>query len=348
MFLTRRVLLATAAASGLLGAAGRARAQGITQLTVADVGAAPSVAIRRAFYDPFEKETGIRVISVPHAADPVTQFKLMVDARSYIWDACMLNSEHIARLNREGQYFEPLHITPAETADFLPGMTSDIWMGFSVYAILMAWQNAHFPHGGPRNWTDFWNVKRFPGRRGLCRAPAATLELALLADGVAPEALYPLDVERAFASLARLRDNVDIWWTSGAQNTLLLESDELDLSDTWSARAQMARRSGAAITLVWNGLYAADGWAIPTGCPRADIARAFVRYCMRPDRQAEYAVYSTNGPTNRRAFDHLSPAQAALLPTSPSNFSNLSAFNAQWWGENSKAIAERFEEFLLE
>lgn len=227
-------------------------------------------------------------------------------------------------------------------------MTSDIWMGFSVYAIMMAWQNARFPHGGPRNWTDFWDVRRFPGRRGLCRAPAATLELALLADGVAPQALYPLDVERAFASLARLRDNVDIWWTSGAQNTLLLESDELDLSDTWSARAQMARRSGAAITLVWNGLYAADGWAIPAGCPRADIARAFVRYCMRPDRQAEYAVHSTNGPTNRRAFDYLSPAEAAFLPTSPANFSNLSAFNAQWWGENSRSIAERFEEFLLE
>ncbi|MDT8870153.1 hypothetical protein RAA17_00570 [Komagataeibacter rhaeticus] len=70
-------------------------------------GAEPSVAMRRAFYEPFEKETGIAITAVPHAADPVTQFKLMVDARSYIWDVCMLNSEHVARLDREGRYFEP-------------------------------------------------------------------------------------------------------------------------------------------------------------------------------------------------------------------------------------------------
>lgn len=348
MLLTRRAMLATGAAGGLLAAARRARAQGVSHLTVADVGAEPSVAMRRAFYEPFEKETGIQITAVPHAADPVTQFKLMVDARSYIWDVCMLNSEHVARLDREGRYFEPLHIAPAETADFIPGMTTDTWLAFSVYAVMMAWQNSHFPQGGPQNWPEFWDVKRFPGRRGLCRSPAATMELALLADGVPPDALYPLDVDRAFASLARLRDNVAIWWASGAQNTLLLESDEIDLSDTWSSRAQAARNGGAPITLVWNGLYVADGWSIPIGCPRADIARAFVRYCMRPDRQAVYAIHSTNGPTNRRAFDYMRPENAALLPTSPDNFRGLTGFNAQWWGENSKWVSERFEEFLLE
>ncbi|WP_242010659.1 extracellular solute-binding protein [Acetobacter musti] len=346
--LTRRSVLAGSGACGLMAAARRARAEGVSALTIADVGAEPSAAMRRAFYEPFEKETGIRVIAVPHAADPVTQFRLMVETRSYIWDLCMLNTEHVARLQHDGRYFEPLHLTPADTADLLPGMFSDVWLGFSVYAVMMAWQTASFPKGGPSSWPEFWDVGRFPGRRSLCRSPAATLELALLADGVPPDRLYPLDVDRAFSSLARLRDHVAIWWSSGAQNTLLLESDEVDLSDTWSSRAQAAVSAGAPVTLVWNGLYVTDGWCIPTGCPRAGIARAFVRYCARADRQAEYARHIANGPTNRRAFSYLAPERAAVLPTAPENFKGLTKFDAAWWGENTGWVAERFEEFMLE
>src|SRR5262245_47430894 len=66
------------------------RAFGADQITVADVGGAPGAAIRKAFCDPFEKETGIRAASVAHEADPTTQFKLLVDTKSFIWDLCMV------------------------------------------------------------------------------------------------------------------------------------------------------------------------------------------------------------------------------------------------------------------
>jgi len=345
---TRRGVLALGAGGVFASGGGPARAAAVTELTIADVGAEPSLAMRRAFYDPFERETGIRIVSVPHEADPVTQFKLMVDTQSYLWDACMLNTEHVAHLQQEGTYLEQLDIPQADTADFLPGMTSPEWMGFSVYAVMMAWQTAFFPHGGPRTWADFWDVCRFPGVRSLCRTPVCTLELALLADGVVPDALYPLDVERAFASLARIKDHVGMWWSSGAQNTLLLEGDGVDLSDSWSARAQAAQAAGAPITLVWNGLYAVDGWGVPKGSPRAGAARRFVRFCARADRQAEYACNIANGPTNRKAFGFISDERAKVLPTTPANFRGLACFNAEWWGANLKPIVERFEEFLLE
>lgn len=344
----RRAFLGWGAGGSLLAVAGAARAQGVSRLTVADVGAEPSAAMRRAFYDPFERETGIRVDAVPHEADPVTQFKLMVETRSYLWDVCMLNSAHVAQLEVEGDYLDRLDLPAGEVADFLPGMVSPVWMGFSVYAVMMAWQTAHFPQGGPRDWGQFWDVRRFPGRRSLCRSPAFSLELALLADGVAHDALYPLDVDRAFAALGRIKDHIAIWWENGAQNTLLLESDEVDLSDSWSARAQAARSAGAPITLVWNGLYDVDGWGVPKGGPRNALARAFIRFCARADRQAEYVRNIANGPANRRAFTFLTAERSAALPTWPDNFKGLAAFNAQWWGRNLAAVSERFEEFLLE
>lgn len=348
MNLRRRDLMALTAGSLLPFASRAADAAGVGELTVADVGAEPSVAMRHAFYDPFERETGVRINAVPHEADPVTQFRLMVDTRSYLWDVCMLNTAHVAQLEVEGDYLERIDIPVSDTSDFLPGMVSPTWMGFSVYAVMMAWQTAHFPQGGPRDWGDFWDVRRFPGRRSLCRSPTFTLELALLADGVAPAKLYPLDVERAFASLRRIKDHIAIWWANGAQNTFILESDEVDLSDTWSARAQSARAAGAPLSLLWNGLYDVDGWGVPKGSPRAGLARTFIRFCARADRQAEYARYIANGPTNRKAFSFLSRQRAIELPTSPENFSGLTAFDSRWWGSRLSKISEQFEEFLLE
>ena len=36
-----------------------------------------------------------------------------------------------------------------------------------------------------------------------------------MADGVAPDKLYPLDVDRAFKKLEEIKPNITVWWTSG-------------------------------------------------------------------------------------------------------------------------------------
>src|SRR4029077_3758347 len=38
----------------------------------------------------------------------------------------------------------------------------------------------------PKTWADFWNVAKWPGKRGLWYGPQETLEVALMADGVPP------------------------------------------------------------------------------------------------------------------------------------------------------------------
>lgn len=248
--ITRRRLLkaAGAAATGLaLPAVWSGGAGAAEQITVADVGGAPGAALRTAFYDPFEKATGIRVEGVAHESDPVTQFKVIVDTGSKLWDVCMVTPDDVLRLTQEKNYLEPLEVDKGPDDELIPGALMPNWFGFSAYGIVMAYRTDIYKKEAPTGWADFWNTTKFPGRRGLYRNPKGVLEAALLADGVAPKDLYPLDVDRAFKMMDKIRSEVAVWWSAGAQNTQILQNGEVDMTDTWSARAfcrNRFRRSG--------------------------------------------------------------------------------------------------------
>ena len=229
----------------------------------------------------------------------------------------------------------------------VPGALMPNWFGFSVYGIVMAYRTDTYKGETPKGWADFWDTAKFPGRRGLYRNPKGVLESALLADGVAPKDLYPLDVDRAFAMLDKIRPQVAVWWTSGAQNTQLLQNGEVDMSDTWSARAFAAIDSGAPVNIIWKGLYSIDGWSIPLGTPKLTQAREFVRFCMHPERQAAYSSIVANGPSNLKAYDFIRPERAKLLPTLPENLKELTQRDFAYWGKNYAAISDRFQEWLL-
>ncbi|HEY0296425.1 MAG TPA: ABC transporter substrate-binding protein [Bordetella sp.] len=350
-FSSRRRFIKTTGAAGLAAIAAPAlwipaarAASG--QLVVADYGGAPQAAMRKAFYDPFEKATGIQVVSVAHDADPTTAFKVSVDSGSNVWDVCLMTPDHVARLSDPKNYLAPLNIADSDAKGILPGMLASNWFGFSVYSVLMAYRTDKYANG-PAGWRDFWDTDKFPGRRGMFRYPGGTMENALLADGVAPKDLYPIDVDRALKSLSKIRKSVSVWWTNGAQNTQILQNGEVDMSDTWNSRVLTAIDAGAPVKMVWEGTYNVDGWAIPVSTSRADQARQFVRFCIQAERQAEYCNLIANGPSNNDAYKLIDPKRAELLPTYPKNFERLAKHDAAWWGKHYDAVNEKFQEWLL-
>lgn len=349
--LTRRGVLKAGAAVASLAAptiwtGGRAFAA--EQITVADNGGAPGAAIKEAFYDPFEKETGIHVVAVAHDSYPQSQFKLLVDTASYIWDACTLTPSDVEYLTKPKNYLEPLNLSAEDTKDFVPEAALPNWLGFSVYGIVMAYRTDKFGNNAPKTWADFFDVEKFPGRRGLYKGYQGILEEALMADGVPRDKLYPLDVDRAFKMLDKIKSSVSVWWSSGSQNTQMLQNGEVDITDTWGARAFAAKDSGAPVEIVWDGLYSTDGWAIPKGSPHADLTRKFVKFCARADRQGAYCNIVANGPTNLKAYDFIKPERAKFLPTYPENFKTLAPFGEVYWAQNNGPIEERFQNWLLE
>ncbi len=320
---------------------------GETTLTVADPGGPFGPAFRKAFYDPFQKETGITIVNVAREAEPTAQFKSIVETGAYIWDVCTLTLS-ARKILEKGDLLEPTGIKEADA----PGMMAEAlfpnFVGTDVYSTIFAYRTDKMGDKAPKSWTDFWDVEGFPGRRALRKNPIDTLEQALLADGVPLEELYPLDVDRAFASLDKIKPHIAVWWTGGAQSTQLLQSGEVDMISGWNARLQAAIDGGTPAELVWNqGLYSIEGWGIPKGNPKADAAREFVRFCTKPEQQALYTSELAYGPTNRKAYDSIPAERAKVLPTAPANISQMRIASEDWWSANRADMTERFNAWLL-
>lgn len=327
-----------------------ARAAEVTTLTVADVGGPYGAGFGKAFYKPFEEATGIKIINTVLGPDPVPQFQMMVDTKNYLFDVALLNPEHLVRLNKMPKpYLEDLHIQVPDPENYVKGSITPQFGGVSIYALALGYRTDSFAgKAAPTNWTDFWDTAKFKGRRGLWRSPVCTLELALMADGVDPKKLYPLDVDRAFRSLDKIRSSIDVWWTSGAQATQMLQSGELDLMSIWSTRAQTAIDAGTPASIGWGqGLYNIDGFTIPHGSPKLDAARKFIQFCMDAKRQSMYTNDLACGPTNIKAYDFIDKKKAALLPTAPDHIQGLAEMSADYWGDNQVALTERLEKWVM-
>lgn len=343
--LSRRGLLITGGATLAAPMLVR-RAWASESLVVADPGGPFTEGYRKAFYDPFTAETGITVTGVARDAEPTAQFKSIVETQSYIWDVCTLTLS--ARLILEEEdLLEPLNLDPAAVADIMPEAVYPNMLGVDVYSTILAYNTDTVPEA-PEGWAAFWDLDRFPGRRSLRRNPIDTLEIALMADGVAPADLYPLDVDRAFRKLDEIKNSIDVWWTGGAQSTQLLESGEVDLIAGWNARFQAALDNGAPVAMVWEGgLYSIEGWGIPKGSPKADLGREFVAFCAQAEMQAKFTDDLAYGPTNLAAYDHISAERAEILPTAEQNLSRMSLASEPYWKEHRAALSERFEAWLL-
>ncbi|MBW0447690.1 ABC transporter substrate-binding protein [bacterium M00.F.Ca.ET.228.01.1.1] len=343
----RRVLhgAGALAVAGALPLAARAQEK---QIVVSDPGGPYTTAYREAFYDPFEKATGIKVVSVARESQPVAQFAAMVQTKNYVWDVTTLTlSADIPYLEAKG-LLEPIGLKASDYPDLMPEAITPNWLGVDVYSTVLAYRADRFKDNGPKTWADFWDVKKYPGRRCLRRSPLDTLEQALLADGVPLDKLYPLDVDRAFKSLDRIKPHVNIWWTSGAQAMQAIQSGDVDMISTWNGRAQAAKDAGAPVAIVWNqGLYSIEGWGIPKGTPRAEGAKQFVRFCADAKRQALLTRTLAYGPTNRKAFETIAKERAALLPTAPDNIRDMRLPSPQWWEANRQKVTERFNSWII-
>jgi putative spermidine/putrescine transport system substrate-binding protein len=344
----RRVLqLAGAAAAGALAApAVIAQTRAATQITVADPGGPFGPAFRKAFYDPFEKATGNRVVNVAREAEPTAQFKAMVETKSYTWDVCTLTLSARDILAAQG-LLDPIGFNHADVPQLMPEAISEHFMGTDVYSTVLAYRTDRVKTA-PTSWADFFNIEKFPGRRAMRRNPIDTLEQALLADGVPLDRLYPLDIERAFKVLDRIKPHIAVWWTGGAQSTQLLQSGEVDMLPGWNARMQAAIDGGTPARIVWKqGLYSIEGWGMPRGGPRAATARQFIRFCADAQAQAAFTEILAYGPTNLDAYKTIPAERAKILPTSPENLKQMALANEGWWSANRSAVTERFNAWLL-
>ena len=239
--------------------------------------------------------------------------------------------------------------TPA-ARDFVPGAIGPCWIGSQVYSQVMV--TAPRLKKAPATLADFFDTKKFPGRRALSRASAKfNLEMALLADGVAPGNVYksletPQGLDRAFARLKTLNpiwahDSVGAlgWLKNGqAVMTTALNGDVANLKDFTPG-------------VIWDHqLYEMDVFAIPAGDPNKKRALDYIAYATGSAPLAGVASWVPYGPARRSALALVKPnpetGQAMVLPTAPENFRNAFAIDESWWLAHGPAIASRWQEFV--
>lgn len=236
---------------------------GKKKLVVSNSGGAYNDALTKAIYEPFAKETGITVTTVNYqSAQIIAQVKQgrpQVD----LLDNTLLNFQKMAGL----ECLEPVdhdRLKSVKGAGIAEHNLPEHAVGKNVWASVMAYRTDSLKRV-PKSWADFWNTDAFSGPRSLQSADAdlPELEFALLADGVPLDRLYPLDVDRAFASMSRIRGDVKKFWNTGALPAVLLGRKEVVMTSMWGGRADELIKQGQPVAYQWNGARRmTNGWGI--------------------------------------------------------------------------------------
>jgi putative spermidine/putrescine transport system substrate-binding protein len=319
-------------------------AAAVGELTVISFGRADRAALAVAYIEPFAKATGIGVHSLTYDGQ-ITELTQMVHAGAPVWDVMQVESRMLEQGCRQGLFekLDPPRVPPA--ADFIPGALSECGVGIFTWAQALVYSDEL--RDAPRSWADFWDVRKYPGKRGLRHSAKYTLEIALLADGVDARDVYSTlsteaGVVRAFRKLDQIRKDT-VWWEAAAQPGALIAAGQVSMSSAYTLWFDPEQDRNRHTRIVWRqSLYDMDSWAIPAGSPKRDDAYRFIAFASSPERQKVLSEQVTYGPTNRNALELLPARLAAILPSSTPNLAGALRIDTAFWIEHGDALERRF------
>lgn len=320
-----------------------AAAASAEQITFVSQGGAYQEAQTKAILDPVAKLLGI-TINQDSSPDAWPVLKTQTATGKPVWDVIDTPTKDCIRGGEQGM-IETLDFAKLPNAADIPAEYKTAYsVPYEFYSSVLAFNKKKYGENGPKTWADFWDVKKFPGTRALRSHPMATLEAALLADGVPADKLYPLDVDRAFRKLEELKPHVTVWWTSGAQSAQLLADGEIDMEMAWNGRVTAVIKEGAPISYTFNqGFLQETSLCILKGAPNLGTAYKFLNAAISPDIQANFPAYIDYGPGNPAAYKtgKISPERAAQMPSSPENAAKQVLISVAWWSSPAGEEAQK-------
>jgi putative spermidine/putrescine transport system substrate-binding protein len=306
-------------------------------------------AAMKAFGEPFTQKTGIAMAY----QDPYTFAKLraMHEAHAMQVDVVSVQGEEIFQAERMNMIM-PLDFNVIDRSALDPRqLRHGNAIGAHTLSYVVCYSKKKWPgEHHPASWADFWDVEKFPGRRALRSDELWTIEAALKADGVKDGEFYPIDVERVFRSLDRIKPHVKTWYSDNSLSQQLLEQEEVDLIAMMNGRAtESILDHRAPFEIAWNEAICeggVQGWLAPVGCPNPQGAMKFRDFVGRPENEAVFARLMYYGPQNPKAYDLIEPEIAKLLPTYPANQKLAHMIDFTWWAANLPATRRRFQLWL--
>jgi putative spermidine/putrescine transport system substrate-binding protein len=321
------------------------RARAASDVIVASWGGAYTQAQRTAFFDSFEKDTGSKVVI---ADFDLSKLQLMVESKNVEWDLITGIQAEQAYAANKNNLIVPINYGTIDKGMLVPGTAGDYFVAAEWYSALISWNNSAIKSGTPAGWADFWDTTKFPGPRALGKEAVITLGAALLADGADPKKLFPIDYDRAFKSLDKIKKDVSVWYTANGQPPQLLVDGQVVMSSAYNGRIQSEIDKGAPLGYSWDQNIAnKGGYTVPRGAKNEAGAMQLIAYCLDAKRQAEFAKLIPYGVTNKQAFDYLDPKRRAVLPTAPENIDKAILIDPVWVGDNLNDMTSRLDKYVL-
>ena len=332
----------------LTGATRAARAQGKfagEKVVFASWGGIYQEASKKGYCDSFAAKTGATVIQ----DGPVDYAKLrtMIQSGSPTWDVVDVTIDFLYNAAKDG-LFEKIDTNIVDTSGLPAKYVHEYGIANIVWSYNIAFNTQAFPEGKhPKTWSEFFDVDKFPGRRALRDRVNPMLEIALLADGVRFESLYPLDVDRALKKLDALKKNA-VWWTTNSQSQQLMIDGECTLGILNNGRIYDAVQKGAKIGIEWaQNLQSVDYLVVPKGSKAKNAAMGLIGEMVLAESQARVSNIMPLAPTNPEAFKLITKEVAPWLSTEPANLTQGFPINEEFWRDNYKTLAERWTAWKL-
>jgi putative spermidine/putrescine transport system substrate-binding protein len=318
------------------------------KLVVSSWGGTFQTALRKTYFDPFYKETGIKVIEQTYGMQGLAKVKAQLNAGKVgvdlldgppFWTAIGARDGLLEKIDLNRILNPTQHLSSA---------LNEYGYAYGTISWGLAYLTKNVPGGGPKNWANFWDVKKYKGRRSFFGAiPARHIEFALMADGVPAKDVNPLNdqkVDRAFKVLEKIKSHIDIWYQNNSQVEAMLINGEIDYSEFVAGRAHGLQDRGKDFQFNYNeAVYNLMAWVMAKNAPNQENANKFLAFSSRPDRQAAFAKALYYGPSNTKAFELIKSEKVMKrLPTSPNNLSKQVELDGEFWANNLGKLKNRW------
>lgn len=303
---------------------------------------------QKYIWDVLREDYGVDVISV--GTLDYALIEAQVRTGQIDWDVIDADAFFAARAAQEG-WLEPIDYSIVDASQLVDGAAKEFAVLQGVGAHHVAWnsEQAYGPGEGPENWVGFYDPDAFPGRRALRNGALQTLPGAALGDGVPTEDLYPLDLDRAFNSLERVRDSIVKFVDGGQAMQELALGGEADLFNFYTSRGVTLKNDGEPIDFRFEqGTAEEADLIIIKGSPNTLQAQHAIALASNTPEYHKVLAEATNiGFANKLGMEMVDPAIKPLLSTAPENYSKLAPAGNDWWAENQADAQQRYTEWQL-
>lgn len=301
---------------------------------------------QKTFADPFTEETGIDTKMV----SPVDygKYSAQLETGNISWDWVDIegwyayqHQEDWATIDRDLVKYDDSDLINLPGKDF---GEIDWGVPSPSYSFAIAYRTDEEAH--PTTWSEFFDTKAIPGKRAVYNSPYGMLEVALLADGVSMDELYPLDVDRAFKKLGSVRDDL-VFWNSGAELQQMLTTGSAPFAFSWNNRAASLAQNGQPVAIEWNENLQDGGFdVVADKSPVKDETMQFFNFMMDSQRQADAALETGYSPVLQSAFDKIPAEDQKYYNVDPENLEQaIGTIDQKWWGKNFDEVNKKWTEW---